>query len=377
LQESFREGGRVRTRTVEYLGAIEPKVAAQLRATRQKLGRSDIATLVASVRSASAKAIEDGEREASVDAASADPIEQPISPKVTQDPPPPNEQKANAPNLITTGRQPTSKPEPAAFLNWPDDLSGFKVSPTAMAKTQARFADRLQAMGVDPTAMPKVKILYGHPDGMRRNRDGSYTITASRRTQNKRHQLNKTKLWQHTRQALSLAYLDALAEAKPEMHHKLQSELDASHKATKRMLVQHLAGASYALDRLSLSLQLSVWHSVPQNLVKKQSAEEFGQASFATLKDWRSEAAFVLAEAHKSGWDGMAERNTKARRKLKSAVTRAKNQIDQMGTFKRLGARLSGKRRRIIREIMAREDKLRSIDHLEQRQRILRRHFPL
>lgn len=114
-----------------------------------------------------------------------------------------------------------------------------------------------------------------------------------------------------------------------------------------------------------------------QTALSCQLAPDAGQASFATLKDWRSEAAFVLAEAHKSGWDGMAARNTKARRKLKSAITRQKNQFDKMGTVARLGARLSGKRRRIIREIMAKEAKLQSIDQLERRQRVLRRHFPL
>ena len=235
--------------------------------------------------------------------------------------------------------------------------------------------------GADDTALGPLASLEAengiHPDGLRRNRDGSYTITASRRTQNKRHQLNKTKLWQHTRKALSMAYLDALAEARPDLHHQLQSELDASHKATKRMLVQHLAGASGAVERLGLSLQFSIWNSVPQRLVKQSSAEEFGQASFETLKDWRAEAVFVLAEAHKSGWDGMTERNTKAQRKLKSGITRQKNQLDKMNIWQGVSARLSGKRRKIIREIMAKEAKLRSIDQLEQRQRVLRQHFPL
>lgn len=246
-----------------------------------------------------------------------------------------------------------------------------------MERTQARFADRLQAMGVDPSAMPAITIRYGHPDELRRQQDGSYVITASRRTQNKRHQLNKTKLWHHTRQALGMAYLDAMAVNRPELHHQLQSELDPSHQATKRMLVNHLAAAKGTVERLGLSLQLSIWHSVPQRLINRQSAEELGQASFQTLKDWRTEAAFVLAEAHKSGWDGMADRNTKARGKLRSAITRQKNQLDNMGVLQKVSARLSGKRRKIIREIMTKEAKLRSIDQLEQRQRILNLHFPL
>ena len=56
LQESYRDGASVRTRTVEYLGAIEPKVAEQYRATRRQLGQADMAALVQSVRQASAAA---------------------------------------------------------------------------------------------------------------------------------------------------------------------------------------------------------------------------------------------------------------------------------------------------------------------------------
>ena len=46
MQESYREGGSVKTRTVEYLGAIEPAIAQQVQATRQQLGAADMAALV-------------------------------------------------------------------------------------------------------------------------------------------------------------------------------------------------------------------------------------------------------------------------------------------------------------------------------------------
>ena len=50
LQESYREGGRVKTRTVEYLGAVNPAVAGQVITTRKQLGKADMAALVQSVR---------------------------------------------------------------------------------------------------------------------------------------------------------------------------------------------------------------------------------------------------------------------------------------------------------------------------------------
>ena len=53
MQESYREGGHVRTRTVEYLGAVEPAVARQYHATRSQLAQADMKALVQSVRDAS------------------------------------------------------------------------------------------------------------------------------------------------------------------------------------------------------------------------------------------------------------------------------------------------------------------------------------
>lgn len=363
MQESYREGGKVHTRTVEYLGAVDPSVADQLKATRKQLGRADMAALVASV-GAEAKGI----------AAGRDREILPGDDTATEPETPPN---STTEPLITTEKKATTTGQLPRFFHRPDDLASYGVGEAALSKTQTRFSDRLEAMGVDPSAMPKVEIVYGHPDGMRRNRDGSYTITAARKPQNKRHQINKTKLWRHTRQATSMAYLDALVEAQPDVHHRLQSELEQSHRETKRLLVQSLAQASSPMEKLSLSLQLFIWHSVPQKLVKRKTAEEFGQASFETLKDWRTEAAFVLAEAHKSGWQGMANRNKKARRKLRTAISRQRNEIDRMGMIERLSVRLSGKRRRIIREIIAKEKQMRGIDQLEHRQKVLKRHFPL
>jgi len=111
--------------------------------------------------------------------------------------------------------------------------------------------------------------------------------------------------------------------------------------------------------------------------MKRQTRGGFGWRRYARAKGGGSEAGVVWREGNNAGWAGRAERNAKARRKSRREFTRQKTQLDKMGLAARLGARLSGKRRRIIREVMAKEAKLRSIDQLEQRQRVLRRHFPL
>ncbi len=280
--------------------------------------------------------------------------------------------------LILTGQRRKQIWQYRNRLHFPADLSGFKVNHTAIERSHKRFAVALQQAGGDPTTMPEVTIRYGHPDRLERRRDGSYVVYASRRTQNKRHQLNKTALWRNYRQALASAYLDGLATDQPGAHHQLRTQLDASHRDTTRLLVRNLAAASSPVERLGLSLQLRLWHRAPQRLQKKTSPESFGQVSFGTVNDWRREAVIVLAEAQRpGGWAGYAERQARAQRQLKSAITRRRNKIDNMGFGQRLSARLSGKRRRILREIMAKEAQLQAVDQLDHRLAVLRQHFPL
>ena len=54
-QESYREGGQVRTRTVEYLGAVESAVAERFIATKREAGKLAAQSLVDTVRKSSQK----------------------------------------------------------------------------------------------------------------------------------------------------------------------------------------------------------------------------------------------------------------------------------------------------------------------------------
>ena len=149
MQESFREGGKVRTRTVEYLGVVEPGVARQVRDARGKLDKPDREALVASVRAAALAQVEAAEQASTVSETPNAAVRDATSP------------------LITTKSKPETPTPPPEFLRWPENLDHFKVSHTAMHRTQERFAERLQAVGVDPSAMPTVTIEYDHPDGIR------------------------------------------------------------------------------------------------------------------------------------------------------------------------------------------------------------------
>ena len=390
MQESYREGGHVRTRTVEYLGAMEPAVAQQVQATRKQLGQADMAALVQSVRNASQAATR----------APAPPIEVPPPSATdvhTSEPPQPrykhmvvNGTKAVVDTrtgaivshdvdmdtgqltpwpdipVNTTKAAPTLRPFSNA-LKLPDNIEAHRLSRAAIHGTHRKAGARLKALGINPATMPDVTIRYGHPDSLKQNRDGSYTITASRNPK-RRHTVNKTKLWQHYRQALSAATLDAIEGERPELYHQLETRLSRSHTAAKRLLFKAITHTPDSPARWMLSLHLALWDRLPSATTRKAETTDYGMASYATINDWRGEAAVILAEAHKLGWSGMTSKVTQTVSRHKAAITKKRREIDSLSHLDKL----AGKRRRLLREIMAAETRLAAVQNLQLRTETLR-----
>ena len=372
MQESYREGGSVRTRTVEYFGAMEPAVAAQVQATRKQLGQADMTALVQSVREATTAT-----------------TRAPEKPRETQEPPTapeatPERYKRMTVNgrpqlvdtrtgeliepqdkKVITTKNPTLRPF-SESLKLPLKIEAHKLSRAALHGTHRKFGERLKAMQINPATMPDVVIKYGHPDGLKQHRNGSYVVTASR-TPKRGHSLNKTRLWQNYRHALSRATIDAIESERPEAFAMLQSQLSDSHKEGRRLLFEHIAQTTSGVEHLGLSLQLLIWDKVP-TAKGVNRAEDLGQLSRNTAKNWHSEAALILAEVHKNGWQGLIERTTKTTNKHKAGITKKRGQIDRLSSLEIL----AGKRRKILREIMATETKLKASQQLAERVRIVR-----
>ncbi len=172
MQESYREGGRVHTRTVEYLGAMEPAVAKQVQATRKQLGQADMAALVQSVREASTAATRAPEN--------------PTQPKEAQTPPEAAPEPARRykrmtvngrPQLVDTktgeliepqekevittkNAKPTLRPF-ADSLKLPADIQTHRLNRTSLHATHRKFGERLKALEINPATMPDVVIKYG------------------------------------------------------------------------------------------------------------------------------------------------------------------------------------------------------------------------
>jgi len=368
LQESYREGGSVRTRTVEYLGAIEPAVAKQVQTTKKKLGEVDRAAVVQSARNATATITKAPKKPTEpvkryerrkvngrfevVDMKTGEIIEQ------------------KDPQVITTQKEPKPLRSFSQALKMPNDLHRHKVSMAAINGTYEWFGARLKNHKINPSTMPDVVIKYRHPDSLKRNRKSQYVITTSRNP-DRQHTINKTRLWNHYRQALSSATFDTIEQQDPELFLRLQSELSQHHQEGKRLLMEHYANATTGTARLGLSLQLYFWGKIPKPRRKSDyetAAFDLAQISPETVNDWQAEGALMLAEAHKNGWQGLREKTVKSERKHKAQITKKLNEINRLSRFDII----AGKRRKLLREIMATEAKLKAVQQLQARSQKLR-----
>lgn len=381
MQESYREGGSVRTRTVEYLGAIEPAVAQQVQATRKQLGAADIAALVKSVRDASTAATRAPETPTEAETA-------PTPPERTAETTQPRYERLMVngrlqlvdmktgeliepqdKQVITTETAPTLRPF-ADALKLPEGIETHKLSRAALHATHRKFGERLKALQINPATMPDVVIKYGHPDGLKRHSSGSYIITTSRQPK-QGHTLNKAALWRNYRHALSRATLDSIEAERPDLFAALQRQLSYSHQESKRLLLAHISQTTSGVERIALSLQILIWDKLPAPAkpnCQASAARDLGQMSLSTVNSWRDESALILAEAHKNGWNDLTAKTARTVGKHKAAINKKRREIEGLSRLDKL----AGKRRKLLREIMAAETKLKATEQLAKRQQILR-----
>ena len=112
-----------------------------------------------------------------------------------------------------------------------------------------------------------------------------------------------------------------------------------------------------------LSLQLSLWNKIPSSATKRANPEDYGQLDFNKIADWKGETEFVLSQVAKSGWHGVEDRAQKAKQRLRTQISRKANRIRKMNVLDRL----SGERRKLLKEIKIAEIKLRGAELLATR----------
>ena len=291
-QESYRQGGKVKTRIVEYLGAVDGE---------GKTGFS---------------------------------------------------------------RPKQSKPKPVLRV----DAEEFGLNTTAFEAVQSSHKRSLQKVGVETPREAQVTIHAAKKDRVVQRKNGEYEVYFSRKT----GKPNKQRLWKNYRFALAGNYLDEIQKNNPERFQEMRNKLCDNHRETKAMIYRSLSRAKTPTERLVLTLQLYVWNRLPCEVQKKRKPEDFGLVNFESFKDWRSQSQFILAEANKLGWSGLLEKNRKAKSKIKGKITRKSNQLKNFSFGKRVINKVSGKKRRILREIMDLERDQKVLEGFDEKVRILR-----
>lgn len=329
-QESYREGGTVRTRTTAYYGPLEPAILRQINQTRQSIGRLKIAQI----------------RE----------IAGAPKPNVPKN-------KAAPEKVITTDK--ANRPFRDSLL-LPKNMSEYDLSKTAFQRTHLRFGNRLKALGINPSHMPDVKIKYGHPSGFSKDRNGRYVVTVSRKPK-ARMPINRKELWTNYRLALAQSFLDGLEKGDGVHFNAIRASLDDSYQETKRLTILAANTMPSSYGRLMLSLQILIQNHMPAIGLQQTGKTDAGFYRQGQLKGWRPEASVMIADVQRLGWSALQEKNTKTRKRLKRII---KMRIKAWKRASLLDG-LSGRKRKLIREVMEAETQLRALNQLERRQKTL------
>lgn len=388
-QESYREGGKVRTRTIEYLGAIDPTLAGRIKSGKvtevPRPTEPEIITITVTPVGAinnvapvdtDAAAIKLSKLKNQHDKVLLeDKIQMTVNSEVMLVDRHSGEiVKSFGPVITTKDSNVPSRPF-SESLKLPS-LEDYGVSTTAIRGTHARYGKRLSELKINPSHMSDVKIEYGHPNGFCAKKDGSYSVVVSRRSNNKRHPVNKTELWKSYRQALSHSFIGAVELGQPQLYNDVRLAFDHHYRESQKLAFQAISLSTDPLTKLGLSLQLKLWGRLPAWVKEQASPEELGQINLNRQAGWRDEAAEVLAEVQKSGWEGMDKRVRDTRAKLKSRITKRLNVMSDASLLGKASLRFSGKRRRLFCEIREAEVKLQAVEQLEHRLRFLKEHLP-
>jgi len=336
-QESYREGGMVKTRTVAYYGTLDTGDVKKIRQLRDGSGRINIAQVRQIVGCSTSKSVEVSHTNKRTKV------------RVTDDKP-----IENIDHPFTQG------------LKLPKTLDKYNLSATAFQKTHMRFGARLKALGIDPFVMPDVHIKYGHPSGYRKDRKGYYVVKVSRKSQTQ-FPINRKELWQNYRLALAQSFLDGLKQADAVGFNKLKNRLDSYYKESQQFNILAIQSTASTSDKLKLSLHILLSAYLPLWNRQYTLSDDVGFHTNESLKGWQTEATFIIADIQKLGWNKIKSTNDRQRKKLQRKISTRLKAWKQASTLDKI----SGKRRKYIREIMQAESQLKALEWLEKRQKII------
>jgi len=349
-QETYREGGKVRTRS-QYIGAVDPVKIKTLKAKGEPLDG----------------ALKNTEPETETE--ETEPV---ITYTVTEAQPetlPKTRSEKPKPKDKT---RPVSKPE--KLLNTTKSKSRYEtvekpiktkprlrikakverhnISRTALEGEHKRFMRHMERLGLKSDNMGRIMVGVGSKVRCRRQRSRNYIITLPRfKTKKQKGDIGpatRTAFKREYRKALAGTYLDAIKEQQPDYYAGLELHLSKAFEAQNKAISRYLMNSNRkTAEKIGLTLHfmrskmLSDWTKL--NL----KSEKLGLADHARRKDWRQDAESMMAEIQQRGWSRTYEKYMDELSRAESLTLRKLTECQKMGMLDRL----SGKRRKARREL--------------------------
>jgi len=345
-QETYREGGKVRTRS-QYIGAVDPMLVKRLKSRGEPLE----AALMSPEPETIIPAPPDTEPtiKYAVSAVSTAPH---TSPSQLDDNPPTPPQKSE-PRLNTTKKETAdhSNISRSRRLKIKAKVERHNISRTALEAEHRRFTRHMQGLGLKTDDIGRVLVGVGKQVRCRRGHSGNYVITVPRfKTKKAKGDVGpatRTAFKREYRKALAGTYLDALKAQDPKYYAGLEQNLSKAFEAQNKAISSYLMNSGWKLSQ-KIGLTLHFIHSKMLSDWTKAhvASEKLGLADHERRDDWRQDAQAMMAEIQRYGW-------SKAYSKYMTELSKAESlMLRKLGEYRKSGTldRLSGKRRKYARE---------------------------
>jgi len=223
-QETYREGGKVRTRS-QYIGAVDPKLIKQLKSRGEPLE----AALMSPEPETIVPAKSDTELTVKYTVTTVD-DEPPKSTFGLDDIPSPSKPKPE-PRFNTT-KNDKSKPTKnirSQLLRIKAKVERHNINRTALEAEHRRFTRHVEGLGLKTDSIGRVLVGTGKKVRCRRQRSGNHVITIPRfNTKKKKGDIGpatRAAFKREYRKALAGTYLDAIKAQDPKYYAGLEQSL--------------------------------------------------------------------------------------------------------------------------------------------------------
>jgi len=340
-QETYREGGKVRTRST-YIGPVDGKKYKRLKARGEPLG----ALLMTPKSSPSQVKTDDT---ASKLIPSTPPVDVGITPHESIPHPSPAEKT----KLNTTNKpQYTAKALPKLPLKIKAKVERHHISRTALEAEHRRFLGHLTAKGLDASQVNRILIGTGKRVQAKRRRSGNYVVavprwkvaTPRRKKGDHRPPSKGTRVdfKREYRKALAGTYLDAIKVQDPKYYAGLETNLKTVFHTQNKAITRYIRNSKWTGAR-NIGLTLHFMHSkMLSNWSKAHiAAEKIGFVDHERRDNWQQDAVAMMSEIQKDGWNVAYSKYRKELSRIESLTLRTLGQYRKTGFLDGL----SGKRR--------------------------------